>query len=30
MAEYKEKMLQLLVEKYRSSRKDSGTGVIRR
>lgn len=30
MAEYKEKMLQLLAEKYRSSKKDSGTGVIRR
>ncbi len=30
MAGYKEKMLILLVEKYRSSKKDSGTNVIRR
>lgn len=30
MAEYKEKMLILLVEKYRDSKKDSGTNVIRR
>ena len=30
MAGYKEKMLILLVEKYRNSKKDSGTNVIRR
>lgn len=30
MAEYKEKMLILLVEKYRNSKKDSGTNLIRR
>lgn len=30
MTSYKEKMLLLLVEKYRNSKKDSGTNVIRR
>lgn len=30
MEEYKEKMLTLLAEKYRNSKKDSGTNVIRR